>query len=119
MHSILAALAATVFAFGAAPPAAAQPGVTEQRRVLGAGALTCGDWVRDAGTSSEVRLSWVLGYLTRANVYRADGDLLAHVDANGVRVWIDGYCRTHPLDTLSTATLALEKALTARQTRAK
>ncbi len=38
-------------------------------------------------------------------------DMLAGSDAEGAMLWVENYCRNHPLDTFFDATLALRREL--------
>lgn len=89
---------------------AATPAAAEMRTQMGSGSLSCGAWL--AGSSNVPQL-WLLGYLSRAT-YDHPGDMLAPVDADGLKAWVDNYCRAHPLDNLSTAANVLEHELAAR-----
>jgi hypothetical protein len=61
----------------------------------------------------------VLGYVTAINAQVTTGpsphDVTRGTDAEGLFAWIDNYCRTNPLDTLSRATGSLIDALQLRK----
>lgn len=78
---------------------------------------SCGKWTearRETGLLDEVFQSWVYGFVTGA------GDMFAATtkrtlrttDTAAIRVYVDNYCETHPLDTVAKAaeTLVLELA---------
>lgn len=79
---------------------------------LGAGTASCGIWTafRREGSTSAQALSaeqWVLGFID--GIAGASGgslDPLNGVNAEGVWDWIDNYCRTNPLKSVSDAGLA-------------
>jgi hypothetical protein len=62
------------------------------------------------------RNGWVLGYISSFNGYAlsVDDDVSSGVDANGLISWVDNYCATHPLDTVSTAAFSLVMELRSR-----
>lgn len=59
---------------------------------------------------------WVLGVVTGYNVYNAPtGDIAPSVTGPGLLGWVDQYCATSPLDTVTTATFKLIKELERRR----
>lgn len=82
--------------------------------VHGAGNDSCGDWLQhpqEADGSHVVMASWIDGYLSAINEWRADSGLPAFLgqstNNNGRDAWISQYCQAHPLDNLFKAALAL------------
>lgn len=68
--------------------------------------------------------NWVLGYLSAYNNFKSSsgnvtGATPGRTDNEGLFAWIDSYCGSHPLDTVSIATEALIQDLEARGTRTK
>ena len=74
--------------------------------ILGVGSKSCGTWtqVRHGRKNLGVAAyqNWVTGFLTAANKSQTN-DILKDADADALWTWVDNYCRTHPLDTISTA----------------
>jgi hypothetical protein len=86
--------------------------------VLGAGADRCSSWasaraslVRPHPLSSAFGESqWVLGYISALNALRwPSGDIAGDTgtDAEGMFVWIDGYCAANPSVSIARATIVL------------
>jgi hypothetical protein len=84
-------------------------------RVFGEGTITCGQWLHyrtTTGITGAEAEAWARGFLSGMNA----GDPLMHSVGHGVQpegnnVWIDNYCRQHPLEMLYDAALALRAAL--------
>jgi hypothetical protein len=76
----------------------------------GIGAQSCGTWVE---SYSPPMLVWVQGFLSHG-AHARQGNILADVGHEAINVWIDNYCRAHPLDLISTAAFELELELAAR-----
>jgi hypothetical protein len=94
----------------------------DEYTMMGAGVRSCGEWFSDrqgkkAGASPKE--SWVLGYISAINsLYPAAQiplDLLKGMDAEGIFVWIDNYCRDHPLDLIGNAAASAVGALKAKR----
>lgn len=63
--------------------------------------------------------SWVLGYLSGAAA-GSDIDVLKNVDnPNGIKIWIENYCKDHPLDGVPDAARALFLELVKRTGKKK
>ena len=59
--------------------------------------------------------SWVLGYLSGANVFSNSGkDTLSDIDADVLWSRLDSYCRAHPLEKLPDSVRGLAMELHAR-----
>lgn len=76
-------------------------------KVYGAGAVSCGAWLSDPSLQQS-RLSWILGFVSGAGWHGAS---LKDTDSDGIKQWIDTYCKDHPLDKLSLATAGVVEAL--------
>lgn len=74
------------------------------------GARSCGVWVADRNNSDKMRASvdftWLIGYLSGLGVggqsiaeYR---DFLKGADNESIALWMDNYCKAHPLESIST-----------------
>lgn len=70
---------------------------------------SCGRFIADrsAGGDNPYR-GWLTGYLSRYN-WAQDGtyNILGHTDVDGALLWIENYCRVHPLDNFASATRKL------------
>jgi len=93
MRSVLVAVAAALAI--TAPP----PSVASGYETYGPGVATCGTWVteRNQGAGQDM-FGWVLGYVTAAGYYTSF--TLRGTDSEGMRVYMDNYCKQHPLDRL-------------------
>jgi len=85
--------------------------------VYGYGTESCGEWLHTSaepqGWSHLVDSSWVMGFVTAADVYAPKGATFRKSDAAGLDAYMTTYCRAHPLDTIVTAATALVRELTA------
>lgn len=90
-------------------------------KALGVGvAVSCGAWLearepRNVGALQQE--AWVLGYVSAANatiVARGQNDFLIGLDAPAIFVWLNNYCREHPLKRLVQASDALISELMRR-----
>jgi hypothetical protein len=92
---ILFAALSVVTPFGA-PHAAGKDG---KYILMGRGADTCHQWAkaRRIETPTVVEMeSWLLGYLTATNAWRANtGDVTAGLSADQIFTWMDRYCKDH------------------------
>jgi hypothetical protein len=84
-------------------------------RGIGAAEASCGDYI---GTDAETKRSyesWLLGYISGVNHYRAGKpDFTNHAEVEGLNQWMENYCREHPLDPYSDAADALLSELKRR-----
>lgn len=88
----------------------------------GIGQISCGRFItereRRAGAHGPYDATfrqWLLGFITALNWMDPNRqDLLEGSDAEGAMLWVENYCRTHPLDTFFDAALALRQELAAR-----
>lgn len=87
------------------------------------GTPSCGQWVagrtKDSQQASEVvqhikgeqYKSWLMGYLSGlaaiSNAVKNDVDVLKGAEAESIFLWMDNYCKTNPLDTLSDGGLSV------------
>jgi hypothetical protein len=86
--------------------------------IAGWGPQSCAAWTKiQAGEPRDVDAprQWVLGFVSAFNAYESPtGDVTKTADTNGLFAWIDNYCAAHPLDKISTATMALISELSQR-----
>jgi hypothetical protein len=76
--------------------------------LIGDGAESCGSWTvyrRDRRASGEEQ--WILGFLSGIGAAPPSAGPVVNplngVDAQAVLIWMDNYCRDHPLDLIMTA----------------
>jgi len=63
------------------------------------GTYSCGFYVKSRELGSTSPPSWVLGFLSGANVYKPQRvDLLKSVDHDSLFLWMDKYCKENPLE---------------------
>lgn len=84
--------------------------------ILGAGGRPCGSWLKARGESSPesaIMQSWLLGYVTSINAHELTitKDIAEDTDPDGMFVWIDNYCASHPLDSVARAAASLTGVL--------
>ena len=78
--------------------------------VIGPGNETCGQWLeaRRADNTRAVAFSaWLAGYLSAVNQYGGVGDVLNGKRMEDARLFMDNYCREHPIRTVKHAADAL------------
>lgn len=78
----------------------------------GQGASSCGSWIAATGESHRHNETWVLGFVSGFGY--GSPRRLKKTDADAVAIWVDNYCHSHPLDTISRAAQELVQEL-ARQ----
>jgi hypothetical protein len=86
--------------------------------ILGEGTETCGSWLqyRSRAPMSFVQEAWVRGFLTGMNAAQSEkNDVGKGSDPAAENLWMDNYCRAHPLDTVYTAAVGLWFTLSNRQ----
>jgi hypothetical protein len=92
-------------------PADAQsdPPVNREFLVLSDGATQCGEFVTSSRADQAHMTEWVLGFISGLNAGSAGRHrLIGHdYDVHAIPGWLDSYCRSHALDTLENAALAL------------
>ena len=95
-----------------APAFAEEGGAT----IYGAGAVSCGQWQKDLAIRVQAE-AWIDGFLSGYNLASTGPDFLADTpNDNGASfsIWIDNYCRSNPIDRLTTAVFALKNELLSR-----
>jgi hypothetical protein len=87
----------------------------EERAVIGPTGFSCGKWTNTLkDRANHERLTqWVLGYLSGVNVHQTGPDFLRDRDADGLKAWIDIYCRRNPLHHVNQAVFELLDVLQA------
>ena len=86
---------------------AALPAAAVQVQTFGPGLKSCGTWTADRttargsdtllrGATALIDEAWLVGYLTGVAVW-GSLDPMKGLDVNAVFVWMDNYCRAHPL----------------------
>jgi hypothetical protein len=79
--------------------------------VFGPGVLSCGRWVAEHEKKSNESLDqliWVTGFVSGYE-YASAVDMKA--DSDAMRLWVDNYCRSHPLENIANAAEALVREL--------
>jgi hypothetical protein len=91
---------------------------------MGAGVVSCGEWlnIRSTGGNQANAFqasAWIDGFLSGVNAgIPGNSDFLASKPSSiALYAWVDNYCRSHPLDPLRTAALALANELQSRTAR--
>lgn len=72
------------------------------------GDRTCGAWVSDRAeaTGNLGSTSWLTGLMTGLAI-ASDADVLKNTDGPSMLMWMDNYCRAHPLDRVATGATTL------------
>lgn len=76
---------------------------TNSYAVMTRGYASCGQWVTSRADEDKhwatvgAFTSWELGFLSGMALITQD-DILKNVDAASVQLWLDNYCKEHPLD---------------------
>ncbi len=83
------------------------------------GAVGCGDWVkaRSGGANDVGALAlgdWVVGFVDGVAISKNE-NILKGVDPASMFLWMDNYCKNHPLDNIADGTDALVKELRRKQ----
>jgi hypothetical protein len=79
--------------------------------IYGVGTASCGQWLADSkedGRAAQYDLSWILGFISAINSASPPRSM-KHVDAAGMRSFIDQYCDAHRLGQIVEAAVALTK----------
>ena len=82
--------------------------------MLGQGGKSCGTWAEERKEGSVITFTnqaWVLGYLSAANSYGYEKDILKSSDNAELFGWIDNYCKQYPLKDIDDASNALIRVL--------
>lgn len=109
LTSVRLCAALATFVASLLAPAAVVAGET----IIGSGRAACDTYLKaeeDAKLASE---SWVLGFLSSANLRARNLDLLVRMDNGTVIEALETYCRTHPSASITDASIALLKHLVA------
>lgn len=83
---------------------------------------SCGAWTSArsrGGADSQSWESWAMGFLSGYNRFsiQSNGDVAFGAGIDGMKAWIDNYCRANPLDPVVKALTALIRELESRRTR--
>jgi hypothetical protein len=101
MRIVLACLVVLATSVGGSGRAPAQ-----QYAAVGIGTASCATWAitRRNGDATHYE-QWVAGFYSGADfVGKASSSKpLPQTDANGVWVWMDNYCQSHPVETIAGA----------------
>jgi hypothetical protein len=92
--------------------------------VIGEGLDSCGTWVAERNDAYfGLKAQWVLGFLSgmnmRANVdgVATTSDPIKQLDYQAALVWMDNYCKAHPIEKIGNAAAALMLELEHRQAK--
>jgi hypothetical protein len=80
------------------------------RIYIGDGSNSCGAWTQERGWDSQrsqLWKGWVLGFVSGADIYETNPEILSRVDAPAIYAWIDNYCRLNPLENVQDAAVGL------------
>ena len=80
------------------------------------GVRSCGEWIKDRGSPSVMtaaQLNWLGGYLTGVSEFTRT-DIINSVDKESLYLWVDNYCKAHPLEDTSSAAYNLTVELLQR-----
>ena len=76
--------------------------------MIGAGALSCGQWLKDqqVPVARIQNIQWIYGFLSGVNLYTAGPQAISR-DMEAGAAFVDAYCRNNPLHLISAAAAAL------------
>lgn len=94
---------------------------TNSKAVVVFGEISCGKWDKtstakfgtDEAWDKIAHRIWLTGFLSGA-AFSSNIDVLKNTDAESVYLWMDNYCRSHSLDTVTAGANALLIELTKR-----
>lgn len=77
---------------------------SESGMVTVRGAPSCGDWVAESQNDDKGQITnnraWLIGFLSGL-VIGSSKDSLIGTDNNSLYLWMDNYCKSHPLEAVS------------------
>jgi hypothetical protein len=92
--------------------------------VVGDGTQSCGSWSLErppgghgVSASGVAMFSWILGYLSGANVNQKGSDFIRQTDSAGILAWMNNYCQKNPLNKIYQGADELKAELTSRARR--
>ncbi len=89
---------------------------TSAMAVTTIGDRSCGQWV--GRTKSPIEHigpeNWLMGFMTGLSV-GSQKDVLAEPDGDSLILWMDNYCKSHPLDKVGTGATVLYYELISRK----
>ena len=118
MGRIIACCLAIVLA--GSPLTASADSTQNKFAVFGEGWVTCGQWIEDRGAPMSLPRgadeAWIRGYLTGMNagmsIFKPPmASVGLNSDPAANNLWIDNWCRTHPLSKINDAAFELYVAL--------
>jgi hypothetical protein len=96
-------------------------GVMAQPMMYGLGTQGCGKYVaatdqakRGDGQAVYQYITWMSGFMSHASGVNGV-DYFKNSDTESVQLWLENYCRAHPLEPFATAVTQLAIALTKAQ----
>jgi hypothetical protein len=81
------------------------------------GGDSCGAWTEGRehdSQRSQLMKMWLLGFISGANINPERPEIFRDVDPPAIWVWVDNYCRAHPLELVTEAAVALVEELLSR-----
>jgi hypothetical protein len=80
------------------------------------GDRSCGQWVgRTKSPLDRIGAeNWLMGFMTGLAV-DSQKDVLAEPDGDSLILWMDNYCKSHPLDTVGAGATVLYRELLSRK----
>ncbi len=83
------------------------------------GMPNCGRWIKNKENSKPnsptwqdvVNNAWLMGYLSGLNADERKGNFLAKASGEQLTLWMENYCKAHPLNDLADGSQALASEL--------
>jgi hypothetical protein len=80
----------------------------------GQGGRSCGTFIADENTPLHFQdVAWAVGFLDAIDQWNPY--TVANYDYNGLALWLDEYCKQHPIDVVENASLAFYKYIGGRE----
>ena len=89
--------------------------------IMGIGATPCGDYVawresKTGGRAAQAHaLQWTWGYISAHNLYGTEPQVTAIPSPASIGLYLEKYCREHPLDKLITGVVHLMEEINTKK----
>jgi len=98
--------------------------MSNAQQVTVLGNTSCGEWVGTRATKDQPGISnnawlidkaWLNGFLSGINVGDLSHDLLKNADNESIYLWLDNYCNSNPLGSVSEGAAILSRELSKKK----
>jgi hypothetical protein len=92
-----------ISALALALAAALTPARAQTYVSLGYGGVQCNTWNVRKPIEARSYEAWIFGFISSYNAFVFSGsNVVAGTNADGLRAWVDGYCKNNPQENLDT-----------------